>query len=100
MSQLLADIVAKVGKGQLGSKNAQQSNRNEWIFESALRIGAQSWINVAHSDAQNLFATISAKSGHHAGNALGAVFTAACGVGGLFALCKELAQQLFEGLFS
>jgi hypothetical protein len=39
MSQLLADIVAKVGKGQLGSKNAQQSNRNEWIFESALRIG-------------------------------------------------------------
>jgi hypothetical protein len=36
---LSADIVAKVGKEKLGSKNAQQSNRNEWIFESALRIG-------------------------------------------------------------
>jgi hypothetical protein len=35
-----ADIVAKVGEEQLGSKNAQQSNRDEWIFESALRTGA------------------------------------------------------------
>jgi hypothetical protein len=35
-----ADFVAKVGEEQLASKNAQQSNRNEWIFESTLRIGA------------------------------------------------------------
>jgi hypothetical protein len=35
-----ADFVAKVGEERLGAKNAQQSNRDEWIFESTLRIGA------------------------------------------------------------
>jgi hypothetical protein len=40
MSPEVADIVAKVGEEQLAGKNAQQSNRNEWIFESTLRIGA------------------------------------------------------------
>jgi hypothetical protein len=36
----LRDFVAKVGKEQLTSNNAQQSNLDEWIFESTLRIGA------------------------------------------------------------
>jgi hypothetical protein len=36
----MADFVAKVGEEQLASKNAQQLNRNELIFESTLRIGA------------------------------------------------------------
>jgi hypothetical protein len=40
MGPVLADIVAKVGEEQLASKNAQQSNRNELIFESTLPIGA------------------------------------------------------------
>jgi hypothetical protein len=39
---LSADIVAKVGEEELVSKNAQQSNRGEWIFASTLRIGAWS----------------------------------------------------------
>jgi hypothetical protein len=38
--RLLADFVAKVGEEQRASKNAQQSNRGEWIFESRLRIAA------------------------------------------------------------
>jgi len=37
---LLADIVAKVTAGNLKNRNAQQSNRDEWIFESALRMRA------------------------------------------------------------
>jgi hypothetical protein len=37
---LSADFVAKVGAEQLASKNAQQSNLNEWIFESILRTDA------------------------------------------------------------
>jgi len=35
----LADFVAKVGEEQLAGKNAQQSNREERIFESTLRTG-------------------------------------------------------------
>jgi hypothetical protein len=35
----MADIVAKVGEEQLASKNAQQPNRNELIFESTLPTG-------------------------------------------------------------
>jgi hypothetical protein len=38
--QLGADTVAKVGEEHLASKNAQQSNPNELIFESTLRIDA------------------------------------------------------------
>ena len=33
-----AKFVAKVGEEQLESKNAQHSNRDEWIFKSTLRI--------------------------------------------------------------
>jgi len=36
---LMADIVVKVGEEQLAGKNAQQSNREERIFESTLRTG-------------------------------------------------------------
>jgi hypothetical protein len=36
----LADFVAKVGEEQLASKNAQQSNLDEWIFDSTLRADA------------------------------------------------------------
>jgi hypothetical protein len=53
----LADFVAKVGEEQLASKNAQQSNLDEWIFDSTLRADAWSWINLTHSDGQNSFAT-------------------------------------------
>ena len=35
-----ADSVAKLGEEQLVSNNVQQSNRDEQIFESTLRIGA------------------------------------------------------------
>jgi hypothetical protein len=38
---LSADIVAKVTAGNLENRNAQQSNRDEWIFESALRMRAR-----------------------------------------------------------
>jgi hypothetical protein len=37
----VADFVAKVGEEQLVSKNAQQSNRDERIFESILRTDAR-----------------------------------------------------------
>jgi len=50
------------GFGRRGAALAQQSNRKEQIFESTLRIAGWSWINVASSDTQNLFATISAIS--------------------------------------
>jgi hypothetical protein len=36
----MADIVAKVGEGQLATKIAQQSNRDHWVLESTLRCGA------------------------------------------------------------
>jgi hypothetical protein len=36
----LADIVAKVATERSESKNAQQTNPDEWIFESTLRIRA------------------------------------------------------------
>jgi hypothetical protein len=36
----MADTVAKVGEEHLAGKNAQQSNPNELIFESTLRIDA------------------------------------------------------------
>jgi hypothetical protein len=40
LGPLWANIVAKVGEEQANSKNAQQSNRVQWIFGSTLRTGA------------------------------------------------------------
>jgi hypothetical protein len=42
MSPQLADFVAKVGREWLLSKNGQQLNPGERIFESTLRTGARS----------------------------------------------------------
>jgi hypothetical protein len=53
-----ADIVAEVAAEELDNRNAPQSNRGEWIFESALSV--RTCINISRSDAKNTFATQSA----------------------------------------
>jgi hypothetical protein len=56
-------------KSRRGAARAQRSDRSQQIFESTLHIDGASRSNVASSDTQNRFATISARTGNAYGTA-------------------------------